>query len=87
MVCSAAKEQGFNVAKARLHIEADGPISFRWTICRRCAVPACVTACPTHAVELAGGLGIVVIDPPGLHRLRGVRQGVPAWGSQPVAAS
>jgi len=61
-VCSAAKEQGFNLAKARLRIEADGPLSFRLEVCRRCEVPACVVACPTHAVEMADGLGIVVID-------------------------
>ena len=61
-VCSAAKEQGFNLGKARLRIEPEGPASFRLQICRRCEVPACVEACPTHAVEVADGLGIVVID-------------------------
>jgi anaerobic carbon-monoxide dehydrogenase iron sulfur subunit len=61
-VCSAAKEPGFNLGKARLRIEPDGPTSFRLRVCRLCEVPACAEACPTHAVEVADGLGIVVID-------------------------
>ena len=63
LTCSAAKEKGFNRGKARLRIEREGPTSFSLRICQRCEVPACVTACPFHAVEVADGLGIVVIDP------------------------
>ncbi len=62
LACSAAKEKGFNRGKARLRIEREGPTSFGLRICQRCEVPACVMACPFHAVEVADGLGIVVID-------------------------
>jgi carbon-monoxide dehydrogenase iron sulfur subunit len=62
LVCSAAKEQMFNRHLARLRIERLDLAQVAMHSCRLCAHPACVEACPWHAVELADGLHMVVID-------------------------
>ena len=63
LTCSASKEQGFNRHLARLQIERIDIDRVILRSCQLCTHPACVAACPWHAVELAGGLHVVVIDP------------------------
>ncbi|MCL5266084.1 MAG: 4Fe-4S binding protein [Chloroflexi bacterium] len=63
LTCSAVRERGFNRGKARLHVERQDLLKVLLDICRLCAHPACVVACPTHAIEVADGLGIVSITP------------------------
>lgn len=62
LVCSSVKEQAFNRHLARLRIERLGPDRVAMYSCQLCAHPACVEACPWHAIELADGLHVVVID-------------------------
>jgi Fe-S-cluster-containing dehydrogenase component len=63
LTCSAEREQGFSRHLARLRIERIGLAQVEMHNCRLCAVPACVEACPWHAIEVADGLHVVVIDP------------------------
>jgi carbon-monoxide dehydrogenase iron sulfur subunit len=62
LTCSATREQGFNRHIARLQVERVGLAQAELHICRLCAAPACVEACPWHAIEVADGLHVVVID-------------------------
>ena len=63
LVCSSAKEQVFNRHLARLRVKRLDLIRVELHSCRLCAHPACVEACPYHAIEVADGLQIVTIDP------------------------
>ncbi len=63
LVCSAARELGFSQEHARLRIVRQERYDFRLHICRLCEHPACVVSCPTHAIEVADGSGVVSITP------------------------
>jgi carbon-monoxide dehydrogenase iron sulfur subunit len=63
LTCSAVQELGFNQERARLHIVKQGLYDFSLDICELCEQPACVTSCPTHAIEVADGRDIVSITP------------------------
>ena len=63
LTCSAAKEQAYNHQLSRLRIERVGMAQVEMHNCRLCAVPACVEACPWHAIEVGNGLQIVIVDP------------------------
>lgn len=62
LACSAAREQVFNRHLARLRIERVDLVRVEMHSCRLCEQPACVEACPWHAVEVADGLRAVLID-------------------------
>jgi len=63
LACSAAKEQAYNRHLSRLRIERVEMARVEMHNCQLCAAPACVEACPWHAIEIAHGLQIVIIDP------------------------
>lgn len=63
LVCSAAKELGFNQDHARLHIGRQGQYDFYLDTCHLCEQPACVISCPAHAIEVADGAGMVSFTP------------------------
>ena len=57
--CSAFREHGFSPRKARLHVERGDALEASLRICNLCEPPACVVACPTHAVEVSDSLRLV----------------------------
>lgn len=63
LLCSATREHVFNRGKARLHVERQGLLDVSLSICHLCESPACVTSCPTRAVEVSDGLHLVHISP------------------------
>ncbi|MBN1315691.1 MAG: 4Fe-4S dicluster domain-containing protein [Anaerolineales bacterium] len=56
------KEQAFNRHLARIKIERIDLVHVRMRSCQLCGNPACVEACPWHAIEYSDGLHMIVVD-------------------------
>lgn len=62
LTCSVAKERAFNSNKARLKVISEpDPANPDLLSCHMCDRPACVAACPTRAIEIGEGVGMVWI--------------------------
>ena len=60
--CSMANEETFNPTKSRIRVLRMGPLNNIAVACRHCEDPACVAACPRHALSQDEDTGIIVVD-------------------------
>jgi len=63
LVCSFEKNRSFNPKRSRITILKDEELGVSIPVtCRHCTTPLCMEACPTGALHINDGIGVVVFD-------------------------